>query len=535
MDQSPGPYAHWLRLVGYTAAAAGVLTGVSVLVAWWADVDTVKSILPGLATMKPNTALAFTAAGVSIGAAVRVGSFDGPASSRTSTRAAAVVAIIGAATEFEYLARVDVGIDQLLATDDGLTAIYPGRMAPATAAGFTLLGVALLTLHARTSSGRRPTQWLILPVAANGYVATLGYLYDVESLYRVAPFGSMAVHTALMFVVLSIGFLCVAPDNAVARLLIGEGAGSLLARRLLPAVTLAPPVVGWIRLAGERAGYYELPFGLALFATSNVVIFAALVWWTARAVQRADDDRAFAMRELESANVALARSNEELNRFAYVASHDLVAPLRSVHGFLELLQTEYARQLDERARGWISRSMEGAKRMEVLIHDLLAYARLDATGAPWVPVALDDVLHEACRHLDRSIAESACSVTADPLPIVLGDRTQLLQLVQNLLANALTYRGDAAPSVHVSSQRVGDECTCRIRDNGIGIAAEHHEEIFQLFRRLHGRSAYPGTGIGLAVCRRIVTRHGGRIWVESTPGGGSTFAFTLRAGADRAA
>jgi PAS domain S-box-containing protein len=233
--------------------------------------------------------------------------------------------------------------------------------------------------------------------------------------------------------------------------------------------------------------------------------------------------------ELARSNEALEQSNVELQQFAYVASHDLQSPLRGIAGFAQCLQSEYRGQLDDEADGYIQRIVDGSKRMQLLISDLLAYSRVESRAARFQPTSLNDVFDSALALLHASIEDAAGEVTRDELPTVPGDPSQLSQLLQNLIGNGIKYYGDQPPRLHVSAEQNGNVWTIAVRDNGIGIATEHQERIFEIFRRLHTQQAYPGTGIGLAVCRRIVSRHGGRIWLESEEGKGSTFYFTIAA------
>jgi len=234
---------------------------------------------------------------------------------------------------------------------------------------------------------------------------------------------------------------------------------------------------------------------------------------------------------LKRAVEALERSNMELQRFAYVASHDLQTPMRSVASFVELLRVTYADKLDAQANDWIRRIVESVKHLQTLVRDLLAYSRVDSQARRFEVVPFRNVVDEAILLLDTAVGELDAEITCSELPVVVGDRSQLAQLMLNLFANALKYRSTAPPRIDVSVARTGSDWTFAVRDNGIGIAPRHKERIFEMFQRLHDQRSYPGTGIGLAVCRRVVHRHGGRIWVESEPGRGSTFYFTLPEGA----
>jgi two-component system, sensor histidine kinase and response regulator len=231
--------------------------------------------------------------------------------------------------------------------------------------------------------------------------------------------------------------------------------------------------------------------------------------------------------ELEQLATALRRSNADLEQLAYVASHDMQEPLRMVASYLQLISRRYGDRLDADGHEFIGYAVDGAKRMQAMINDLLVLSRVSTKARPFAPTDCSRILATVRMQLQVAMAESGATITEDPLPTVNGDATQLLQLFQNLVANAIKFRGEPPPQVHVSAQATEEGWCFSVRDNGIGIAPEYFERIFLLFQRLHGRNEYPGTGIGLALCKRIVDRHGGRIWVESAAGKGSTFRFTL--------
>ena len=228
------------------------------------------------------------------------------------------------------------------------------------------------------------------------------------------------------------------------------------------------------------------------------------------------------------ANVeALKRSNHDLQQFAYVASHDLKTPLRSISGFIQLLERKYAHSFEEGALSLINRTRDATRRLEQLTDDLLAYARVSSGTAPFVAVDLNDVAMEVTHLLDAVINETGGSVAVAALPEVRGARTQLVQLLLNLVSNALKYCQNRAPVIRISAIRQGSDWVVSVEDNGIGIDEKHYERIFEVFKRLHTQNEYAGTGIGLAVCRRVVHLHGGNIWVSSVAGQGSTFYFTI--------
>jgi signal transduction histidine kinase len=235
--------------------------------------------------------------------------------------------------------------------------------------------------------------------------------------------------------------------------------------------------------------------------------------------------------DLVETTVNLQRSNEDLQQFAYVASHDLQEPLRAVAGFVTMIKKTYEGKLDAQADKWIAQAVEGAERMRALINGLLHYARIESRGQPMVAVDANMVVKHALANMRTLVSEAAADIQAEKLPVVLGDEDQLVQLFFNLIGNAIKYRSDQVPLVTVTAERTNGEWQFKVEDNGIGLDMQHADKIFALFQRLHSRSEYEGVGIGLALCKRIVERHNGKIWVESEPGKGAKFFFTLPADA----
>ncbi|HXP37416.1 MAG TPA: ATP-binding protein, partial [Solirubrobacteraceae bacterium] len=223
----------------------------------------------------------------------------------------------------------------------------------------------------------------------------------------------------------------------------------------------------------------------------------------------------------------LARSNADLEQFAYVASHDLSEPLRKVANFCQLLERQYGDQLDDKAKQYIDFAVDGAKRMQVLINDLLAFSRVGRSGREQEPVALGAAVEAAEISLAGAIERDGAQVLAGELPTVRGDRAQLVSLIQNLIANALKFRGSEPPVVRIAAELNDGQWELSCADNGIGIEPDYAERIFLIFQRLHSRDSYDGSGIGLALCRKIVEYHGGRIWLDNSYAGGACFRFTL--------
>jgi signal transduction histidine kinase len=274
----------------------------------------------------------------------------------------------------------------------------------------------------------------------------------------------------------------------------------------------------------------DQPFGALIvlsdvlrdFSDEDLIFFEAVGHILATAIERKriGDQLAEATHELQ-------RSNEDLQQFAYAAAHDLQEPLRSVVSYLDLLAERYAGQLDERGTKFIDTAVNGARRMQALITDLLQYSRIGTAKQPLELTDLNRVFNHVLSNLQASIAESNAQIEADNLPTVTADSLQMAQLFQNLLSNAIKFRSASRPQIKLSVKRAANEWLFELSDNGIGFSMEYADRIFIIFQRLHGRTKYGGTGIGLALCKRIIDRHRGRLWVESKEGEGTSFFFTL--------
>lgn len=536
-----------------------VLVGCLVLLGWLFDSPTLKSILPGMVTMKPNTALAFVLSGLLLWF---LPAPPAPAPGQAAHAAlvlrqrrlvqagAGLVALLGVLTLSEDLFGWDLGIDTLLFGEPpgapGTSA--PGRMSPMTAVNFVMLGIALLLLTLESQRDAWLPQGLALTTAGVGLLGTLGYAYHLPTLYAIAPSTPMAAHTALTFLVLACGILCALPDRALMAILTSESVGGAMARRLLPAAAIVPAVLGWLSLHGARLSLYSAVFGMALFALVHIAIFAVLIWWSAASLLRMDAERQRAEAELQEFNqeleqrvaartVQLEDAMRELEAFTYSISHDLRAPLRAIEGFSDILLTEHAPQLTPEVQDLLHLVREHTQGMGQLINALLDFSRLSRQPLTKQPVAPADLIRAALEELRSAQEGRQVQMIIGDLPGCQADPALLKQVWVNLLANALKFTRRRAVAVleigcRDSDERPGERVYF-VKDNGVGFDMQQAERLFGVFQRLHRAEEYEGTGVGLAIVQRIIHRHSGRVWAEAVVNQGATFSFTLGNGVDR--
>ena len=382
--------------------------------------------------------------------------------------------------------------------------------------------------------------WEIRPWYSNGRQGGI-IIFTEDVTYRIAAETRFrdVVETASTAMVMADTNGTIVMTNRELERLFGYDRNELLGRK---AESLLPPR---LRAAHEdlRRGFYAAPKPLSMRETDQLFglrrdgsefpmevaispvrthegVFVLSVVVDISARKRAESSQRLAMEALE-------RSNMELQRFAYAASHDLQTPMRSIASFVQLLQHNYADVLDQRGCDWLRRTFESVKQLQSLIRDLLEYSQIDANAHPFAPVPFRQVFDDTLHLLDASIRDSGAQISCGDLPVVQGDRTQLVQLLLNLIGNALKYRRSEPLQVNVAAEHSSGDWLFSVRDNGIGIAKRYQSRIFEPFQRLHHQREIPGTGMGLAICSRVVHRHGGKLWVESEPGRGSIFYFTI--------
>jgi signal transduction histidine kinase len=517
-----------LAIVSRAASGLLVLAGGAVLIGWTLGVQPLMRRLPTQTAMNPMTALAFVAAGVSLARLARVPGAREKPRDGVALALAALVALVGALKLADYLFGFGLHIDHLLFPKKLGTAGYSlSDMAPNTALNFLLCGLGLLFFKVKTRREFFPAQGFVLAAGLITLLALIGHSYRVLSLYRVGTTLPMSLAAALLFGVFCLGFLAAAPQRGLMNVVTSRLTGGAVARRLLPVAVIVPWILGGLLLLGEQAGYYGREFAVSIFAVLTIVIFTGLIWWNAKLLYLADAERTRAEERLRQTSANLERSNTDLEQFAYLASHDLFEPLRMVTSYLELLSDRCEGKLEPQARQFIGFALDGAQRMQALIHDLLEYSRVDSRGRAFEPANSEAVFETAVANLKVAIEESGATIHHGPLPEVLADKVQLTRVFQNLLGNSIKFRGSEPPRLDAGAERRNGDWVFFVRDNGIGIDPKDFDRIFVIFQRLHARREYPGTGLGLAIVKKIIERHGGRIWVESAPGKGATFFFTL--------
>lgn len=522
------PAAETLRgfhLIAKWSAIVAIVVGYHVLVGWLFDISILKSPGRGYSTMKLGEAICSIVAGVALYVVLSPQRFS------ASRRAilwvcSAVAVVVPLLALFGHAFGVSLGFDHLLTPSwgqEGDPAAGPaGRIALLSTLAFLMTGLSLVCLNLRRGEGS--SEALALISGAVSLLAIASYLYEARQFQ-----GQMPLYTAVVIFLLSAGVLAARADRGLLAKVSSNSFGGLMARRLLPATLVIPILLGWLQHRGQKAGLFSSEPGMALFAIGNVLLFLFVIWWGVNSLHRMDSKRRQAEQQLQQTAAKLARSNADLEQFAYVTSHDLKEPLRAISGSVQVLQERYRDHLDPGAEEVIRHTVDGANRMQTLIDDLLTYSRLTTREAPLTPVNTEEVVEEALSNLELSLKESRAIVTRDVLPVLRADRTQMLQVFQNLISNAIKYRSQRTPKIHIGleDRPQSGEWLFSVRDNGIGIAPQYADRIFRIFQRLHTRKEYSGTGIGLAVCKKIIERHGGRIWVESELEEGSTFYFTL--------
>jgi signal transduction histidine kinase/CheY-like chemotaxis protein len=512
-----------------------MLVGLLVLAGWTFDLDHLKGVYGGI-SMKANTALSLTLAGASLWALNR--REPSPLLRLVGQIAAAIVALIGALTLSQHLFGWNLGIDQMLFTEplgERATA-SPGRMGPNASTSFTLSGLALLLLHTRRAVSL--AQVLSSLVIVLALLAIIGYLYQVEALYGVARYTGIALHTTITFLVLGLGLLAARSDQGIVSVISSDRAGSRMGRRLLIAAVLVPLLMGWLRLLGQRAGYYETDFGTSLLVVVIVVIFTVIIWQSAANLNHIEQQRLTAESAREQlyasekrARAEAERANRLKDEFLATVSHELRTPLNAILGWGTMIRQG---RLDD---AMFARAMEAIERnaraQAQLVEDLLDVSRI-ITGKLRLdvrPIHLISIISAATDSI-RPAAQAKgikLEMVLDPSAgHICGDATRLQQVIWNLLSNAVKFTPTGGV-VQVTLNRVDSKAQINVSDTGEGVTPDFLPYIFDRFQQADGSitRSHGGLGLGLAIARYLVEMHGGTIEARSA-GQGQGAAFTVK-------
>ena len=528
------PTSAFSKQAARLCAAAAALLGCLALAGWTFDVVALRGVFPGLTPMNPVTALGLLLAGISLWLQIDDAA-SGP-KRRTAQICGGLVALLGLAKLVSYLLGTPVYVDQLFFA--ARVASAKNQIAPNTAFNLFFLGAALSLLDLKTHRGTRPSQWFTLAASVVSLLALVGYAYGAHSLIGVSRFIPMALNTAAGSAALCIGIFAARPDQGMMAVVTSNFAGGRMARRLLPAAIGIPVLLGWLRLEGEAAGWYEAVLGTALLVLLTVVILATEIWFNARWLNRTDQQRRAIEAELHRAKETAEAADRAKSVFLANMSHEIRTPMNAVLGMTELV---LGTQLTPQQRQYLGTVHEAGESLLGVINDILDFSKIEAGKLQLDPISfrLRDWLGDAMRALAfRAHAkrlELACHVQPAVPDHLVADPFRLRQVVVNLIGNAIKFTERGEIVVEVGQEPPGDgarQLHFTVRDTGIGIPREKQAAVFEAFEQADSSTTrrYGGTGLGLAISARLVQLMGGRIWLDSESGRGSTFHFTVPVG-----
>lgn len=522
------------RFSSYLISAV-TLTGTLVLIGWNFDIDFLKRLIPGLVAMNPATAISFLLISITI---ILYNNFYGRKTTALLHLILGIL-IVGLASSCLLInvLHLSNGFDQWFFTEklkNDETNI-PNTMAPNTAINFILTGLSLLFLIPHKNKSFKIAHVLIFFVAFISMLSIVGYVYGVRAFYGVLTYIPMALNTTICFLLVSGAVILSTLNKGIVIGFNTMYVGSMIARKLIPAIIIIPILLGLLIIYGEKSGLYTPHFGMALFTVANILILVYLVKQIQNSVNRADIARTEAEQKLKETNdklmqnaANLAAANIELEAFSYSISHDLKTLLIVVEGFAQLLKEDYANTLDNDGREYTERIINGSRKMRLLIDDLLAFARSGKNELKHIECNMSLIVKNIIADQDYMLKKHPYVVKISELEPCFGDPQMLQQVWVNLISNAIKYSSKKEhPLIEIGSVKSGEETMYFVKDNGDGFDMDKAHKLFLAFQRLHENAEFEGTGIGLAIAHKIIIRHSGKIWAESKKNEGACFYFSI--------
>lgn len=451
---------------------------------------------------------------------------------RTAALAGLAVFSVAALALVEYVGGADFGTGQIFGKDQLLIeTVLPGRMAIPTSISFLASGLALMLLPFRHGAAVTIRRVSIALVLVMSLAVVIGLLYDAREIRGTGGSSPMALPTAIAFILA--GLVAGTPRTTrewPVNLWSGSGLTGRISRLLLPTVILLPILAGSMRLFAEKQGWVGRELGVTFMVVFHIAALTTIVLCTLTQLEVAEGSQRAHEAMLSRHSAELQQANRELEAFSYSVSHDLRAPLRAIDGYSRMLEEDYGAVVDDDGKRYLGVVRSEARRMAVLIDDLLAFSQLSKSSLDPVELDLAEMSRVIAAELRKAYPARPIELRIGELPIAQGDRATIRQVLVNFLSNAVKYSGlkDSTPIViEMNGETNGHEVVYSIRDYGVGFEMRYAEKLFGVFQRLHSAEEFEGTGVGLAIVERVITRHGGRVWAKGQPGEGSTFFFSL--------
>jgi len=525
---------HLKRFALYFAVAT-MLVAFLVLIGWQFDLEFIKRIFPGMVAMNPATAICFI---LMVSAFFLIKEFSENKTAYTIWKTLAWITVsIGSWCLINSIFQLEGGIDQWFFTKKLTGELNPiaNRMAPNTSFNFILTGLALLIYKPQSYHRAKALQILFLITALISLLSIIGYVYGVRSFYGVLTYIPMAINTSLCFLMLSASFLFISCETGLMDRFTNNYVGTVLARKLIPAIIVVPVLLGLIIIYGENYGLYVPHFGFALFTAAHILIFVFLINKVQSSLNESDHARTDAEKKMIELNISLEQNaaslrllNTELESFSYSISHDLKSPLRAIQGYSKMLQEDYSSVLDQDGIRQLNIIISSVKKMNQLIDDLLEFSRIQREELQTVHCDMKALVTYVLNGQYFDLKQKKYEIKIDELFPCSGDPKMIALVWSNLISNALKYsEKKEKPCIEIGSFKDQKNIVYYVKDNGDGFDMKYAHRLFAVFQRLHSENEFEGTGIGLAIAYKIVSRHGGKIWADSKKDEGANFYFSL--------